>query len=220
MPQALIETIISTAVQALAYRNRLLLLPEVRKITPKAAAKVAIARSSPRPGSGIETRPAAPAVVAAVVVTVTVMLTGVVPDKFADVGESTQLDLSGAPVQVNVAKPLNPVEPAICRLNVAGWPAMTVADVDPPDGGATAKSEPVPVRVITLCEPAALCVIVSVALLAPAVFGANVTVIVQLASLTNVAGQLLFAVKSEPVSVFWIPLINKSAVPVFLIVTV
>ena len=73
--------------------------------------------------------------VRAVVVTLTVKGTGVVPEIWAEPGEALHLPAGGAFVHPSVTAPVNPFTGLNCSAMVAVCPAVTVAEVVPPGGG-------------------------------------------------------------------------------------
>ena len=80
-----------------------------------------------------------------VVVTRAENVAAVFPFGVAEGCEGMQVDWAGAPVQLSVTVPLNPLMGTTCRLYVAGLPAVTVAVAEPPGARPIEKSVPVPV---------------------------------------------------------------------------
>lgn len=89
----------------------------------------------------------------AVVETMTLKFTGVVPFKVTERGVTEQLAAAGAPLQARFTLVLRPEVPLIERLYVAVLPAETVAVVAPPGCTPTLKSVPLPVTATVLCVP-------------------------------------------------------------------
>lgn len=162
--------------------------------------------------------PRGPASERAVVETLTVNGAGSVPLTIAEAGVTEQFVPRGfVPwnAQASATVPLNPVG-AICRLKVAVPPAVTVADVDPPEPVPSTKSVPVPASVTVWGLPEALSAIARVPAPVPPDVGLKVTLIVQLTLAASELPQSLVWEKS-PVSV--IPLIESAALPESLRVT-
>lgn len=82
----------------------------------------------------------------AVVVTVTVTLVAELP-AMAGFGETAQVAPEGAPAQVKATAPDMPPCPPTVKVKFAGWPGVTVADMEEPECGVSAKSCPVPASV-------------------------------------------------------------------------
>jgi len=114
----------------------------------------------------------------AVVVTVTVTL---LPGA-AGFGVTVQFEPEGYPVQVKATVWFGPPPPPTLRVYVAGCPAETVCVDKEPEGGASVKSAPVPLRLTVCVLPAVLLLLsvtVSVPLRVPVVAGAKMTLMVQ-----------------------------------------
>lgn len=113
------------------------------------------------------------------VVTVTVKFT-VAPFVTVTLG-ALQAAPSGAPEHANASVPLNPAAGVACRLNWAGWPALTeTLSVAPLAATIVTAVTAVPLTVTVCGEFAASSVMVSVVVRIPDASGANVTGIVQL----------------------------------------
>src|SRR5260370_30482777 len=97
----------------------------------------------------------------AMVVTVTVK-GDAEPLGMIGVDETVQVDKLGAPVQASATGLEKPLSGDTCRLKVAGEPAVTVAEVEPPGAAARAKSVAVLVTVMVLWLLAAVAVLVRV----------------------------------------------------------
>jgi hypothetical protein len=112
----------------------------------------------------------------AVVVTLTVAVAAVVPVKVTEAGETVQLAVAGAPLQVKATVPVKPVPPVNERGYVAVAPAVTVAIVPGPLPPAvdTMKSTPVPRRATVWGRPTLVTTVKVPMRLAPVV-GAKVT---------------------------------------------
>ena len=91
-------------------------------------------------------------------------------------GAGVHVDATGAPVQVNVIVPLKPVG-LICRLYVAGWPAVTVALVELPVGVTMEKSVPIPESETVCGLPEELSAMERVPVRLPVAVGVKVIVI-------------------------------------------
>lgn len=135
-------------------------------------------------------------VLGAVVATVTVTDAGELPLKLTELG-MLQVGASlgdGVIAQVKFTVPLKAPVGVRVRLNVAVFPADTVAELDPPDAMPQVKpgaAVPVPVRLTIWGELIALSVIRTVAFRVPAACAVNVTAIVQVVPEARLAPQLL-----------------------------
>ena len=127
--------------------------------------------------------------------TVTVTVVGVLP-AVAGLGETVQVALAGAPLQVKVMAPDNPPSPPTLKLYAAAWPAAAVAEVEEPEGTTRLKSCPVPVSPAACGLPLALSEMVSAPVLVPVAVGVKVTEMVQLAPALTEPPQVLVWVKS------------------------
>jgi hypothetical protein len=89
--------------------------------------------------------------VEAVVVTVSMTFTGLVPTMGVCDGEIEQVEFMGAPEQVSVTAALHPPSGVICNASLAAFPAVTViALVD----ALIEKSMPLPMSVTVWVVPA------------------------------------------------------------------
>ena len=150
----------------------------------------------------------------AVVVTVVVTVTGASSVKEAGVDE--QLPAGIALLQVTVTGPLNPREGASDSGKVAGCPAETVAEVEPPGGTEMVMSVPPPDRVTACGLPGALSEMVIAPARAPVAVGVKVTEIVQ----EELAGTPLAQVSVSAKSPLALMLVKVSAaLPVLVTVT-
>jgi hypothetical protein len=113
------------------------------------------------------------AVVVAVVATVTAKFIGVPATLICD-GFVLHVECKGAPAQVKETRPTKPFEPLICKLYVAGCPALTVAEFVPPTA-AKEKSVPVPVSATDCGLSNAVSAIAKIAVLAPVACGVKLT---------------------------------------------
>lgn len=140
--------------------------------------------------------------------------------RFSIVGDGSHVPIGGAPEQVIAKVPAKPFE-ANVRLNMAGCPAVTVAEVVDPIAAPPLKSVPMPLSVIVRGLPLALSVMVMVAERMPGAEGRNVIVIVQLAPAFTLAPQLSVRVKSPAFAPLTVILVIVSVVPpLFVSVTV
>jgi hypothetical protein len=123
--------------------------------------------------------------------------------------------------QLRAAFPENPFTGEKLSVKLVEPPALTVAVVEPPDGGAMVKSVAVPSSAIVCGLPLAFVLMVTDAARLPTVVGLKVTVITQFAPLLTLPPQLSLRVKSPafaPVSVM--PEIVSVAPPLLVSVTV
>ena len=91
-------------------------------------------------------------------------------------GVGVHVTVNGAPVQVRVIVPLKPVG-LNCRLYVAGWPAVTVAEAEPPVAVTTEKSVPIPESETVCGLPEELSAMERAPVRLPVAVGVKVTVI-------------------------------------------
>src|SRR5713101_9555266 len=124
----------------------------------------------------------------AVVVTVVVTMTAAL--SVNELGDDEQVLAGIVLLQETVTEPLNPPAGASDSGNVAGCPALTVAEVEPPGGTEMMMSVPWPDRVTACGLPGALSEIVIAPARAPVAVGVKVTLIEQEALAARVAGQL------------------------------
>jgi len=110
------------------------------------------------------------------VVTFTAKDTGDVPLVVKVAGVGVHVTVAGAPVHVRAIVPLKPVG-LDCRLYVAGWPAVTVAELDTADNE---KSAPVPTKATVCALFEVLSTMPSVPVRDPVAVGVNTTEIAQL----------------------------------------
>jgi hypothetical protein len=117
----------------------------------------------------------------AIVVTLTANGDAATPFGVTDALDAAQVDSEGAPVQLSVTVPWNPLTGVTCRLYVAGCPALTVAVFEPPAATSIEESVPVPASE-TICglRPAPSA-IATLAARFPVAVGLNVTLIEQFA---------------------------------------
>ena len=113
----------------------------------------------------------------AIVVTVVVTMTGA--SSVNELGDDEHVLAGIALMQETVTGPLNPPAGAIDSRNVAGCPAGTVAEVEPPGETEMVMSVPSPDRVTACGLPGALSEIVIAPARAPVAVGVKVTDIVQ-----------------------------------------
>lgn len=132
----------------------------------------------------------------AVVVTVRVALTAVVPLNMSELGETLQVDARAGSEQVSDTVPLNPLVPTALTVKVAVWPAVTVLELGEPEAGEMEKSVAKPERETIWGLSVALSAMTSVPVLLPAAVGVNVTLMVQLPPPATLGRQLLLAAKS------------------------
>jgi len=156
----------------------------------------------------------------AVVVTFTANADAVFPFGVAEPGDGVQLASDGAPVQLSVAVPLNPLTGVTCRLYVAVCPAVTVAVFEPPVATSIVKSVPVPVSETACGLPVASSVMVTLAARFPVAVGLNVTLMEQLALAATLAPHVLVSAKSPLLAPLMAMLvIVRAAFPLFVRVT-
>jgi len=154
----------------------------------------------------------------AVVITLTFTAAGV-PGVTLTVAGTLHVAPCGAPVQVSDTVCVAPVAVS-WSAKLAACPAVTVALVDPPCGGAAEKPSPVPLKLTVCGELAALSVMVMDAVRAPAAVGLNATLIVQFAPAATVP-HVLVSTKSPPFVPVTATEVTKSAtLPLFVSVTV
>ena len=110
-------------------------------------------------------------------VVATETVTGVEPEplSFTELGDTEQVDIAGAPVQLSVTVWLNPPRGATAIVYWAVCPGVTVA-LDEEDG-ATEKSSPFPLSGTVCGLLIALSVIVRTPFLWPLVLGSKATLI-------------------------------------------
>ena len=149
-----------------------------------------------------------------VVETVTVTVVGLAPFKVTELGETTHVERSGAPVQPKETVWLKPPSGKSDKEYVADWPAATVAVGVT---GAIEKSCPVPVSATVCGLPGALSLIVNVPVLGPLVVGSKKTPIAQLEPGARLLPQALSVPKSLGL-VVTLP-ISRAALPLFITVT-
>jgi hypothetical protein len=94
--------------------------------------------------------------------------------------------------------PLKPPNGDACKLYVATWPEVVVAEVAPPVPAPSDTSTPVPVTETDAEGPCTLSAMDRVAVRTPAAVGVKVILIAQLAPAFRIVEQLLVAEKSEP----------------------
>jgi hypothetical protein len=159
----------------------------------------------------------------AVVVTVTVIPTGVEPSSVTELGETVQVAPCGAPVQLSDTSPVNPLG-VISRLKVAVCPAVTVAVVEDPEGTSIEKSTaPVPTMPMISGLPAASWWTTTAPRSSPGAVGMKVTLMLQLAPTAKEAGergQSLVGARVKSGSAKVMLLITRAAVPVLVSATV
>ena len=101
--------------------------------------------------------------------------------------EGVQVASDGAPLQLSVTVPLNPLTGVTCRLYAAGCPAVTVAVFEPPAATSIVKSVPTPLIATAWGLPAASSVIVTLAARFPVAVGLNVALTEQFAPTATLA---------------------------------
>jgi Phage integrase family len=110
-----------------------------------------------------------------------------------------QVEFWGAPLQLSVTAPLNPLIAVTCRLYVAGLPAVTVAVAEPPDARPIEKSVPEPESPTDCGLLGELSVNCKDAASAPVVLGVKVTLTEHVALTATVAPlQLLALIAKSP----------------------
>lgn len=112
------------------------------------------------------------------VATVTVKGAGEAPG-VTEACETVQVERLGVPVHARETALEKPLTPETCRLYVADEPAVTEAEVEPPEAAARAKSVPGPLRLIGAGVLTASSVTVREPVRLPVVVGAKVTLKVQ-----------------------------------------
>jgi hypothetical protein len=132
----------------------------------------------------------------AVVVTFTANVDAALPFGVTEGTDGVQVDSDGAPEQLSVTAPLNPLIGVTCRLYAAGCPAGTVAVFEAPAATSIVKSVPVPVSEIICGLPLASSVIATLATRLPVAVGLNVTLIVQFAAAATLAPHVFVSEKS------------------------
>src|SRR5260370_641415 len=130
------------------------------------------------------------AVVVTVVVTVTVALS------VNELGDDVQVPAGIALTHETVTGPLNPPEGANISGKVAGCPAATMAEVEPPGGVVIMISAPLPERVMACGLAGALSVMLIAPARAPVAVGVKVTEMLQEALAAKLVPQLSVSAKS------------------------
>jgi len=133
-----------------------------------------------------------------------------------------QVEFWGAPVQLSVTAPLNPLIAVTCRLYVAGLPAVTVAVAEPPGARPTEKSVPEPESPTDCGLLGELSVNCKDAASAPVVLGVKVTLTEHVALTATVAPlQLLALIAKSPAlaPLTATALIVRAALPLFVTIT-
>lgn len=131
------------AAKAQARRRRRV---DIAKVNKSASARSAWKKTRSRSNLGKCQTGGRSKALDAVVVKVVVTITGAF--RLKDAGEGVQLDAGIGLLHVMVTLPLKPPEGARDNVNVAGWPAETVAEEEPPGGTEMMISVPSPDRVI------------------------------------------------------------------------
>ena len=146
----------------------------------------------------------------------------VFPLRLAETCEGKQVESAGAPLQVSVTVPLNPLIGVTSNSYVAGLPAGTVAVAEPPGARPIEKSVPVPLSTTVCGLPGALSVNFNDAVSLPVALGVNVTFTSQVAlTATAVPLQVWPLIAKSPalVPLIAMALIVRLELPLFVTVT-